>query len=500
MQSVQSFLREASFPALLGIFVVAWSLFATILSSSGPIHHDMSEAYVWGREFQLGYYKHPPFFAWVAGAWFLVMPRSTWAFAALSVVNSAVGLYGSWLLLGRFAEADRRRAATFMLLLTPFYLFLALKFNANSIFLSLWPWTAYFFIRSIDECRLMPAASLGALMAASVLSKYSAVLLGVTCLAAACVHPNRRGYFASAAPYVSVAVATALLAPHLWWLTSTDFLPFQYFGQKTGQSVVWSSWLSLKLLVGALLFHVPMMGLILVSRVQSPSGWLRTLRSELRDPRFRTLTVLALLPLILTAAAGPVLGIEVDPNMTIGMFPLMPLLFVRIVRPDDRRLLSIASLAVTALLAGSLLASPILASARLRTGQTASMPYIQLAEEATRAWRRATGSPLSYVAGSTQYPRGVAFYSMDAPSEFIGFDFRRAPWVTPEPLSRKGLLAVCEAGDADCLAKAAGFGSSESSMIRITVAHEFLGYSGRRVAFVLVVIPPRNDNPPGARQ
>ena len=62
----------------------------------------------------------------------------------------ALGLLGSWRLIGRFADGDKRIAATALLLLTPFYTFLSWNYNANSIFLSIWPWTLYAFVRAID--------------------------------------------------------------------------------------------------------------------------------------------------------------------------------------------------------------------------------------------------------------------------------------------------------------------------------------------------------------
>ncbi len=68
---------------LLSAFFVAWTACLSIVNAPFPILHDMSEAYVWGREFQLGYNQHPPFWAWICGAWFLVFPRAGWAFAAL---------------------------------------------------------------------------------------------------------------------------------------------------------------------------------------------------------------------------------------------------------------------------------------------------------------------------------------------------------------------------------------------------------------------------------
>ena len=120
-------------------FVAVWSAYFAISEVATAIHNDMAEAYVWGQEFQLGYNQHPPFFAWIAGLWFLVLPRAGWAFAILSTVNAAIGLVGAWRLIGPFAGGATRAAATALLLLTPLYTFLAYKYNANSIFLSLWP-------------------------------------------------------------------------------------------------------------------------------------------------------------------------------------------------------------------------------------------------------------------------------------------------------------------------------------------------------------------------
>ncbi|HKB22288.1 MAG TPA: hypothetical protein VKC99_05805, partial [Methyloceanibacter sp.] len=79
--------------ALLAIFVMVWTLYGVISAAPAAIHNDMAEAYAWGREFQLGYEKHPPFWAWIAGLWFEVFPRTDWAFTLLAVLNAGLGLY-----------------------------------------------------------------------------------------------------------------------------------------------------------------------------------------------------------------------------------------------------------------------------------------------------------------------------------------------------------------------------------------------------------------------
>ena len=89
--------------ALFVAFVAVWSVYFAIAESQASIHNDMAEAYAWGREFRLGYNQHPPFWAWMCGLWFLVFPRTGWAFALLSSVNAGIGLWGAWRLIGDFA-------------------------------------------------------------------------------------------------------------------------------------------------------------------------------------------------------------------------------------------------------------------------------------------------------------------------------------------------------------------------------------------------------------
>ena len=45
------------------IYVLAWSLLPPLLSASVPL--DVAESLSWGREWQWGYYKHPPLAPWV---------------------------------------------------------------------------------------------------------------------------------------------------------------------------------------------------------------------------------------------------------------------------------------------------------------------------------------------------------------------------------------------------------------------------------------------------
>ena len=90
-----------------------------------------------------------------------------------------------------------------LLLLTPFYTFLSYKYNANSIFLSIWPWTLLFLCPLLDRRRVSRLDSVWVCMGFAMMSKYYALILAATCFIAASSHPLRSEYFASASPYIS---------------------------------------------------------------------------------------------------------------------------------------------------------------------------------------------------------------------------------------------------------------------------------------------------------
>jgi 4-amino-4-deoxy-L-arabinose transferase-like glycosyltransferase len=484
---------------LLCGFVAAWTAYGAISGAPVPLHSDMTEAYVWGREFQLGYNQHPPFWAWIAGAWFLLFPRADWAFDLLAMINAAIGLLGAWVLAGNFASGYRRHAAALLLLLTPFFTFLAFKFNANSIFLSLCPWLFHFFVRSVETRRPGDAISFGVVMGLAMLSKYFALLLAASCLIAALTHPSRRRYFGSAAPYLSIAVAAALFAPHAWWLWTSNAPPVRYFLGTTGHSFIFASGHAAQALIGAVAFETLVAAAILLGLRSAPGGWIATARRKWREPPFRLLVILAIMPLLLAILSGLAFRLDLSNNMLIGVFSLVPLLLIEIADGRyggraDRRLFLIAISGAVGMTALMLLLSPVIAIAQIGwSGNTDRLkPSRELARAATEAWHQTVDTPLLYVAGSAPYGDAIAFYSADRPHTLFRFSFAAAPWVTRTDIARHGLLVACLVSDAVCLDKATALARPRTIRRAITLTHAYRGHKGRPTRFILVIVPPRD--------
>ena len=471
------------------LFIAAWTLHGILAGTGRALHIDVLEAYAWGKEFQLGYFPHPPFWAWIAGAWFLVFPVTNASFILLEAINSALGLLGAWMLTGLFARGWTRHSAVLMLLATPLYTIMAFKFNANTIFVSLWPWTLFFFVRSLDGMKLRDAALFGAFAAACILSKYYAAILLMTCGLSLFFHPNWRKYLLSPLPWIATAFFAALVLPHVLWALRSDLPPAVYATGLTGKG--WSyaiQHLARFVLDNAVHFAGLLALLILAWRI-SKTRPMNKPAEPLEQSRRNFLALLVLAPLLLTMVFALGLQLKIDANMTVGIFPLMPLFLMQFVAPLDSRLCFRLAAAVGLMVTiGSVPAAPI---ERAVVGKRAIDPVRELAEAVTTLWHAETLMPLRYAGGRYQYTHPISFYSEDHPSSFIELNYSRAPWVTPEKIKKYGLLIACAHEDPECLAGAPAVLSGNWKEYSIRVKRDFGTVNLPSVAFDIFIMLPQ---------
>jgi 4-amino-4-deoxy-L-arabinose transferase-like glycosyltransferase len=478
---------------LLAGFVAIWTAYLTITEAPGAIKHDMAEAYAWGQEFQLGYNQHPPFWAWICGLWFSVFPRTGWAFTLLSSLNAGIGLWGAWMLIGDFADGRKRMTAWMLLLLTPLYTFYAYKYNANTIFLSIWPWTLHYFIRSVRGRAFGDAIGFGLCVGLALMSKYYAVILVATCFLAVLQHPARWKYLASASPYLAAAVTAVICAPHVWWLLTHRAPPLHYLEDLSGQQ--WDNVFhyAVNTLAGAVEMNLGVVAVVgLVAWITRHDGAATVSRDTSGQP-LGMLATLALAPLVLTCVSALALRTRDTPEMTVGTFALLPLLAIEVAGIKDIQLLWRVAVRLAGVVTfGALVLSPAIAAERTFLSSSAMKvaPYQEAAAEVTRLWHARTSRPLAYVASSAWYENATAFYSTDHPHVFTYFDYARNLWVTPEKLAKYGLLSLCVSDDRTCLARTERFVTPDTTRTEVSLAHVFWGHVARPVHFVVTIIPP----------
>lgn len=478
--------------ALLPVHAVVWTLAAWLSRGNLDTPGDMAENYVWGIEWQGGYAKHPPLFAWITAAWFRVFPHTDLAYFALSALNAMVGLLGIAALAARFLPRRLAVVAALAMAVSPLYSNLAIKFNANAVLLSVWPWAAYFFVRFMQTGGWRSALALGALAAAAVLGKYFSVVLLVALLVASLVRPAWRARLLSVRSLLVVAAGVVVLLPHLYWLVTHHFMTFGYAENRTGGTLPVAAGrfgiytlAQIGYLLPSLLF------VVLLVREGKLRAAKQMALSYVRPSWCADLWWLALGPLMVVG----VIAVAARTQMASvwGMaewFALVPMWLVALereqvaVRPER----AVRVLVVYWLIVLIAAAATGYAGAR-RNSDDAAEPRAELAAAANALWKQRTGEDfIPVVAGSSHEAEAIAFYSGSRTHYWdIGFP-QTTWWLNPDDVRRTGVLIVCPAGDSACTAAATAWRNVQP--VALDVHKNAWGRALKPYRYELFVVPP----------
>jgi 4-amino-4-deoxy-L-arabinose transferase-like glycosyltransferase len=459
--------RRLPLAALLLVHALVWTVAAWLARGNLDVPGDMVENYVWGIEWQAGYAKHPPLFAWVTAAWFSVFPRVDLAYFALSALNAALALAGVAMLARRFLPRDEAALATLALAVTPLYTALAIKFNANAVLLPAWAWAAYGYAAAMQTGRLRYALLCGVCTALAVLGKYYSVVLVLGFVIATLAVPAWRARLRGPAPWVAIAAGALVLLPHALWQVQNGFATFGYAAERSGGTLGAAALRFVKYAVAQLLYLLPALLLLVLlaargARVQVMRASGAALLRRGLDGEGRALWWLALSPLL--AAGAIALAGRTEMASVWGMaqsFGLTVLLVAATrahgVSFEPARAVRVLCIYWVVVMLGSAAAG--WNDAR-RGGELASEPRAELAAAAREAWRQRSGTPLRIVGGGSAESGSVAFYGDDAVHWWHAARPEATPWISPERLARDGALLVCRDGDADCRGLAARVGAS----------------------------------------
>jgi len=294
--------------------VLAWVLAHGIADTNLDGYADMLENFAWGQNWAWGSAKHPPLFAWVTGAWFLVFPHLDVSYHLLSYVNVALALLGVYKASRAMGRPDLALPSALLLCMAFPYSTLAVKFNANAILLSLWPWVLLAWVRCVGSqarAGLAWSLALGVLSALAMLGKYySGVFLLAMFLSSLASHKGR-AWFGTYNPWLTLAVFGLCLSPHLIWLLDHDWVTLRYVGEQGGdEGVNWH--LLLKFAFSPMAYWL--LPWLLCAWIYAPGatslwqrlgGWpLRLLRSWYPQGWDDTLFWIAMLPWAITLGFG----------------------------------------------------------------------------------------------------------------------------------------------------------------------------------------------------
>jgi hypothetical protein len=509
--------RERTVVLALVAYALLWAVYGAIAKSSQGLHFDMVEVVAWSRDLSWGYLKHPPLAAALVWAWFAVFPVGEFSYYLLAMTMPALALWFAWRLSADYLEPEKRVAGLALLMLVPFFNFHALKFNVNTVLLPVWAATTFWFLRSYRTHSAGYAALAGFGAALCMLGKYWSVFLLAGLIVAALIDKRRAGYFKSPAPWITVAVGLAAMAPHLYWLAANHFAPFAYamtiHGEKPfGGTVI----AALGYLLGSAGYVALPVILVLAVLIRSSprkrgpkaeNAEVVALGSRLRGNERRMGATLAdmvwpadterrlaaaafWMPFLLPALGAVASGAEITSLWSMASWTLLavvllssPLVTWREI--DTRRVVLLAAALPVVLL----LVSPAIAILTRPDGAPAVNGQARLlAAEVERVWHQATPQRLAYVGGDGDILLGVVAFAADKPRAMLP----DLPAPGPDELKRRGTVLLCFTGDANCLRAAKlQIGSGPSRTIQTDITQTVWGKVMPARRYTIIVVPPR---------
>ncbi len=216
---------QAGFAAFVVLHLLVWTALPALLYPNLPL--DLIEALTYGREWQLGYDKLPPLPWWLveivhrligidAGYYLLAQAAVIAAFAL--VWMTAVPLVGS---VGALI-------AVLILDGLHYFHYTAAKFNHDVIQLPLWALAGCAFHAGLRRGRMTDWGLLGLAIGLALWAKYFVVVLIVPLALFLLLDRDARKTLATPGPWIALAIALVVMAPHLLWLIRNDFLPLAY--------------------------------------------------------------------------------------------------------------------------------------------------------------------------------------------------------------------------------------------------------------------------------
>jgi hypothetical protein len=453
---------------LLGFHLVVWTFLPIALSRN--LQLDLIEALALGREWQLGYWKHPPLPWWMADLGYRITGQLDTVYV-LGPLAAVITLYAVWLLARMLVGPCKALVAVAALEGIHYYNISVIKFAHDQMQLPFWAFTGLFFRQALARGRALDWMLAGVCLAGAFWSKYAAFVLGVTMALILLLDPFARRTWRTPGPYLMAAAFAIVIAPNVWWLITHDFMPLQYVDNRAEAATRWYQYLAfpLRWVGGQAFFLAPALAVLALLYLPRSAGALPTPTvTDAFDRRY--ILAMTLGPFIVTTVMMTALGREPVSFWAYPFWSFAPLALLMVVPPalDAVRLRRFAGAAVAVVIGFPMAYAAVELGEPLWSDRMKATHYPgrMLAEVITRQWHEKTGQPLAYVGGAIVLDRrggftrelpgpgefasnNVAIYSPDRPRVLVKGELRFSPWMDAADLDRRGIALVWQGLDGE---------------------------------------------------
>ena len=404
--------------------LIIWTAVPYFSNKNLPL--DVIEALAWGQDFNLGYNKHPPLSAWIAGFFFKIFGNKDWIYYLLSQVFIVISFIFLWKLSSFFFK---KKSQILLSILSiegiAFYTFETPQFNVNICQIPLWIGTIYFFLKSIKENKISDWIFLGAFSALGFLTKYIFAYLLIS-LFFYLIFILIKDKKIKLNFFYALLIFFLIITPHFIWLTQNDFTTIYYALKRGGLNEVsiYNHLLNpFKFLINQIIILLPFILLIylLIKKVK--------IKLTLNNEKFIFLLFSFLLPFILILITSIITGSRIRTMWMIPFYSLIGIFFIFLYQ-DQINLKKSKNFIF--LLIIFLVLSPILYSLRSiysdsRTGYEGKKIAIEIEKE----WKNFSKEKIYHVGFSEWYAGNLSYHLNNRPKVFLeeNNDFYKKPAV-----------------------------------------------------------------------
>jgi Dolichyl-phosphate-mannose-protein mannosyltransferase len=431
--------------AILAVHFLVWTVVPILVCPN--LQLDLVEGLALGKEWQLGYWKHPPLPWWTADLVYRVTGEVN-AVYLLGPLAAVLCLYGVYLLAREVVSPVQALIAVLALEGIHFYNFSAVKFDHDQMQLPFWAFTGLYFHRALVRGELFNWVLAGVCLAGAFWSKYAAVSLAATLGLFLLFDPVARRAWRTGGPWAMAAAFAVVIAPNIWWLFGNDFLPLRYLDSRALLATHWYQYVTypLQWTANQVFFLLPAIGLVACLYVGGNGVRMPVAATGRVAFDRRYVTALAVGPFAVTTLVAAVLG-----RLPVSMWgyplwsfaPLAALMWLGpVTAPRRLEWFATGFLAVFAgfplAYAGIEIFEPFVHDRPKAT----QFPGAAVAAATTNMWHERFGAPLFYVCGTEFDANTVAVYSPDRPRVLVHCDPKLSPWIDMGDVRRRGIAVV----------------------------------------------------------
>ena len=424
-----------AFAAFIFAFMSLWTILPSLLAQNLPL--DTIEALAWGREWQAGYHKHPPLYAWLAEMFRI--GSCNWPLFFISQVMVGLSLFFSWLLARDFLESKLAFIAVTSMAGIHYFTLSAIEFNANVVQYPFWAFSALAFWRAIRTRRLYWWLALGISCGLGILGKYTFAFLPIPMAVFMFLHPDGRRALATAGPWLAACISIVIIIPNIIWNIEQGFPFISYAIERAEVEKGYNFFKNLLNLIMFLsvqiLSIIPLIILFFIalkprlsSNVPGRDKWV--LLSIGLGPVFMYAIMSLIFRINLQSAWGAVLTVLAGPVLMAFLAP---------------REINLERFVKSLCIIVGLFVIGYIVSATLVPGITGSWKRINfpgrgLAASAQAEWHARCDRPLEIAIGDVWVAGNIAFYAQQdtPPSVYIDASPKASPWLDDSIVRAKG--------------------------------------------------------------